>query len=108
MLLLGEFNADPAPPEAKQIKLIHSDALKFLENVIPGSFNGFTLSNILDGADDIYQRELFAAIKRAAAPGAVTVLRSFSDIMPDSKDNRAGEDRSMLWGSVVVKPSSEL
>jgi len=107
MLLLGEFNADPAPPEAKQIKLIHSDALNFLENVTPGSFNGFTLSNILDGADDIYRRELFAAVKRAAAPGAMTVLRSFSDIMTDSKYNVAGEDRSMLWGSVLVKLSSE-
>jgi S-adenosylmethionine:diacylglycerol 3-amino-3-carboxypropyl transferase len=108
MLLLGEFNTDLAPPEAQQIKLIHSDALYFLENVTPGSFNGFTLSNILDGADDIYQQELIAAVKRVAAPGAMMVLRSFSDIMPNSKDNRAGEDRSMLWGSVLVKPASEL
>jgi len=108
MLLLGEFNADPVPPEAEQIKLIHSDALDFLENTPAGSFNGFTLSNILDGADEIYQQKLIAAVKRAAAPGAMIVLRSFNNIMPDLNDNRAGEDRSMLWSSVLVKPASEL
>lgn len=107
-LLMGELSSDPVPPQAKHIQLIHSDALSFLEKEPPQSFNGFTLSNILDGADKVYEQRLFAAIKRAAAPGAMIVLRSFNDIMPDSIVNRAVDDRSMIWGTVLVRPAIDL
>jgi len=107
-LLLGELSPDPPPPEAKNIRLVHADAAGFLENEAPASFEGFTLSNILDGADDAYRQRLFAAIKRAAAPGATTVLRSFSDVDASSPANRAADDRAMLWGSVLVRPAAEL
>jgi hypothetical protein len=107
-LLLGDLNPEQVPPEAKNIKLVESDALHYLENVPPESFNGFSLSNILDGADTVYQQKLFAAVKKAAAPGAIMVLRSFNSILLDSKQNSAGEDRSMLWGSVLVIPASDL
>jgi S-adenosylmethionine:diacylglycerol 3-amino-3-carboxypropyl transferase len=107
-LLLGELSSEPPPPQAKDIRLVHADAAGFLENESPASFDGFTLSNILDGADDAYRQRLFAAIKRAAAPGAVTVLRSFGDADASSSANRAVDDRSMLWGSVLVRPASEL
>jgi S-adenosylmethionine:diacylglycerol 3-amino-3-carboxypropyl transferase len=107
-LLLGELSPDPPPPEAKDIRLVHADAAEFLEQEAPGSFDGFTLSNILDGVDDAYQQRLLAAVKRAAAPGAATVLRSFGDTNASSPANRAADDRAMLWGSVLVRPAAEL
>ena len=107
-LLLGELSPDLPPTEAKDIRLVHADAAGFLENEPPASFDGFTLSNILDGADEAYRQRLFAAIKRAAAPMATTVLRSFSDADASSPANRATDDRAMLWGSVLVRPAAEL
>jgi S-adenosylmethionine:diacylglycerol 3-amino-3-carboxypropyl transferase len=107
-LLIGELRSDPPPPQAKDIRLVHADAASFLENEAPGSFEGFTLSNILDGVDDAYRQRLIAAVKRAAAPGAVTVLRSFGEADATSPANRAADDRAMLWGSVLVRPVDEL
>jgi len=107
-LLLGEMLSEPTPPQARDIRLMHADAADFLENEPPGSFDGFTLSNILDGVDDVYRQRLFTAVKCAARPGAITVLRSFSDLDSSSPANRAADDRSILWGSVLVKPASEM
>jgi len=107
-LLLGELSSDPPPPEAQNIQLVHADAAAYLESEPPGSFDGFTLSNILDGADDAYRERLFAAVKRAASPDAMTVLRSFGDAAADSPANRAADDRSMLWGTVLVRRADEL
>lgn len=107
-LLLGELSFEPPPAQAKDICLVHADAAGFLENEPPASFDGFTLSNILDGADDAYRQKLFAAIKRAAAPGAITVLRSFGEADANSPANRVADDRAMLWGSVLVRPAAEL
>lgn len=107
-LLLGELTAAAPPPEAKDIQLVNADAADFLEQQPPGSFDGFTLSNILDGTDHAYRRRLFAAVRRAAAPDAVTVLRSFGDTDAGSHRNRAEDDRAMLWGSVLVRPVTEL
>jgi S-adenosylmethionine:diacylglycerol 3-amino-3-carboxypropyl transferase len=107
-LLLGELSSDPTPGEAKSIRLVHADAADFLENATPASFDGFTLSNIVDGVDEAYRKRLFAAVKRAAAPGAITVLRSFGEADAGSPANRAADDRAMLWGSVLVKPANDL
>jgi S-adenosylmethionine:diacylglycerol 3-amino-3-carboxypropyl transferase len=107
-LLIGELRSDPPTPQAKDIRLVHADAASFLDNEAPGSFEGFTLSNILDGVDDAYRQRLIAAVKRAAAPGAVTVLRSFGEADATSPANRAADDRAMLWGSVLVRPIDEL
>jgi S-adenosylmethionine:diacylglycerol 3-amino-3-carboxypropyl transferase len=99
-LLLGEL-PDSAPlPSAKHVELVHADAAEFLEGQRPGSFHGFTLSNILDGASEDYRFRLRAAVRRAAAPGAVAVLRSFGEPPSASPGNRAAEDRAMLWGIV--------
>lgn len=107
-LLLGELSSEPPPSEAKDIRTVLADAASFLENEPAGSFDAFTLSNILDGVGNAYRQRLFAAVKRAAAPGAVTVLRSFSNADASSLANRAAEDRCFLWGSVLVRPASEL
>lgn len=107
-LLLGELSSDSPPPEAKDIQLVHADAASYLESQPAQSFDGFTLSNILDGVDDAYRERLFAAVKRVAKPDAVTVLRSFGDADADSTANRAADDRSMLWGTVLVRRADEL
>ena len=107
-LLLGELRDEPAPPAAKGIRLVHADAAAYLEAAPEGSIDGFTLSNILDGAEDSYRARLLAAVKRAAAPDAVVVLRSFGEPPTVLLTNRAPEDRAMLWGVVDVKPAASL
>lgn len=107
-LLRGELSSEPPLSQAASIGLVHADAASFLESEPPRSFDGFTLSNILDGTDNAYRQRLFAAVKRAAAPGAVTVLRSFGEADAASPANRAADDRAMLWGSVLVQPAEAL
>lgn len=107
-LLLGEL-ADEAPPvAAKAIRLVRADAAAYLEGEPAGGFDGFTLSNILDGADASYEQRLIAAVKRAAAPDAVAVLRSFREAPVALPTNRAADDRAMLWGVVDVRPAAAL
>jgi S-adenosylmethionine:diacylglycerol 3-amino-3-carboxypropyl transferase len=105
-LLLGELSDEPPPAEAKGIRLVLADAAAFLDREPPGTFDGFALSNILDGASADYERRLISAIKRAAAADAVVVLRSFREAPIDLRTNRAAEDRAMLWGIVDVRPAA--
>jgi S-adenosylmethionine:diacylglycerol 3-amino-3-carboxypropyl transferase len=107
-LLLGELSEMPIPAEAKDIRLVHADAAGYLEREPRASFDGFALSNILDGADAAYKARLIAAVKNAAAPDAVVVLRSFANPPAALPTNRAAEDRAMLWGVVDVSPASAL
>ena len=107
LLLLGELEAAPAAP-GLPIELVCADAASWLEAQPPQSFDAFTLSNILDGADEAYGRRLYAAIARAARPGAVAVLRSFAEPPADAAANRAADDRAMLWGEVWVLPAAEM
>jgi len=106
-LLLGELSDEPPPIEAKRIRLVHADAAAYLDREPTGSFDGFSLSNILDGASAEYGRRLIAAVKRAAAPNAMVVLRSFRDAPVAIATNRAVEDRAMLWGVVDVRPAAD-
>lgn len=105
-LLLGDVPFESASPEGKKIRAIHADAADFLEREPAGSYDGFTLSNILDGASVAYRQRLFAAVKHAAAPGAVVVTRSFGEPASDSSVNHAVEDAAMIWGAVAVEPAT--
>jgi S-adenosylmethionine:diacylglycerol 3-amino-3-carboxypropyl transferase len=107
-LLLGDADTTARSHPAARIELVHSDAASYLEGCVPGSFAGFTLSNILDGAAPAYRERLFAAVRRASAPGAVAVLRSFGEPHGTSTTNHAEGDRSMLWGIVDVRPTAAL
>ncbi len=107
-LLVGELTNEAPPPAATAIRLVQSDAAEFLERSPPGSFDAFTLSNILDGAEDTYRERLFAAVSRAAASGAVVVLRGFGEPAGEFPSNRAKDDRSFLWGIVDTRPVADL
>lgn len=66
----------------------------------PQSFEGFTISNILDGATATYADQLYAAMARAASPGAGIVVRSFAE----PATPLAAQDRSLLWGRITAQP----
>jgi S-adenosylmethionine:diacylglycerol 3-amino-3-carboxypropyl transferase len=102
-ILLGELPGKLPSAANPAIRLVHAEAADFLEKQPAGSFDGFTLSNILDGASEAYGKRLFAAVRRAAAPGAVVVLRSFAEPRGMEPTNQAQQDRSILWGIVDVK-----
>jgi S-adenosylmethionine:diacylglycerol 3-amino-3-carboxypropyl transferase len=106
-LLLGETPAAPAF-DVGRIRLVAGDAAAFLEQCAPASFDAFTLSNILDGAPAGYRQRLFAAVRRAAAPGAQVVLRSFAEPTHRTPYDAALRDRSVLWGVVDVRPAETL
>ena len=98
-LLLGRpREATPAP-----LALETADAIDFLEACAPGSFDGFTLSNILDGADREYGPRLLEAVRRAAAPGAVVILRSLREPTDDEEARYAVLDRALIWGSIRIE-----
>jgi S-adenosylmethionine:diacylglycerol 3-amino-3-carboxypropyl transferase len=107
-LLLGEWADELPPADIGNVRLVHADAAEYLESAPSRSFDGFALSNILDGADDAYRRRVMAAVKRAATPEAVVVLRSFREPRTALSTNRAAEDRAMLWGIVDVRPAGAL
>ena len=101
-LLLGESKL--ANPRVNQnIQFVLADAASWLESCPEGSFEGFALSNILDGAAPSYRERLLRAVRRAAGDNAVAVLRSFAEPPAGFAGNRAESDRSLLWGIVDVR-----
>lgn len=106
-LLLGE-TPSPFAFDAGRIALVAGDAAEYLEQCAPASFDAFTLSNILDGAAPGFRQRLFAAVRRAAKPGATLVLRSFAEPAHLTPYDAAARDRSILWGVVDARPVSAL
>jgi len=107
-LLLGELSDTPPQRVSETIRFVCADAASLLESCAPGSFDGFALSNILDGATESYRQRLFAAVQRASTPDSVVVLRSFAEPRHESATNLATRDRSILWGIVDVRPVRDL
>jgi len=93
-------------PEASQavshIDFICADAVAFLDNGPSHRFDGFTLSNIIEAVPPTYSDRLLAAIRRAAAPGAIMIVRSLADARDDKGAEWAARDRSPLWGTVEI------
>ena len=87
---------------ANRNRLVCHDLIDFLNRGEPRTYDAFSLSNILDGCDAAYGSALVAAVRRAAAPGAMVVLRTFAETPSPGRDWRA-LDRSHLWGSVAVE-----
>lgn len=98
-LLLGERALEAGPADVA----VHcADAAAFLEAVPLASFDGLSLSNVLDGATPAYCARLAAAASRAAAPGAVIVVRTLAEPASPEEDAWAVRDRSFLWGAIRV------
>lgn len=104
-LLWGEMPAVEPPADTRRVDFVRADAADFLEAQAAGSFEGFSLSNILDGADAHYRTRLCAAVRRAASVGAVVIERSFGEPPAGIPTNRAADDRAALWGIVDVRPA---
>ena len=106
-LLLGETDDEPWP-KMPCVQFVLGDAAAYLESCAAGSFDAFSLSNILDGTDPSYRSRLSRAVRCAATKDAVVVLRSFGEPPPQLATNYAECDRAMLWGVVDVRSAHSL
>ena len=110
-LLLGEREHLPVDTAAAaSIRFINAEAAEFLEGCPPDSFDGFSISNILDGATTGYRKRLFRAIARAGSEKSRVVTRSFAapGIGASSASNFASADRCPIWGTVDIHYARDL
>ncbi len=106
-LLLGETNQRTQQHDTAHIQFVLSDAASYLESCAAGSFDAFSLSNILDGAEPSYGTRLSRAVRHASTDDAVVVLRSLWQPEFEAQTNRAADDRAMLWGTVDIRSTSQ-
>lgn len=110
-LLLGiDPPGDEAPPSHPVQGLVVElgEAASFLERQPAGSFDGFTLSNILDGPDRRYRTRLAVAVRHAGRPTAPVVLRTLREARNQDEAQSALRDRALLWGAIVVTTAEDL
>jgi Protein of unknown function (DUF3419) len=110
-LLLDEDppgGGEPRRAVVGRLAVEQADAVAFLEAQAPGSLDGFTLSNILDGPDEAYARRLAGAVRRAGRPDAPVVVRTFRDPRNDDEAGWARRDRGLIWGAIVVTTAGDL
>ena len=106
------FSGRPRHESGKKVGLpphfVAADAAAYLESCPAESFDAFTLSNIADGVTPQYAQRLFAAVRHAASPDAVAVLRSFRETADEKQAELAAQDRAMFWGSLYCGPAGRL
>ncbi len=90
-----------------RVELRAGDLAAVLEAARPRSYHGFAISNVLDGPDAAYRARLLAAVRRAAAPGAVLVLRTLAGAARPEEQELARDDRSLIWGGIAVLHAEE-
>lgn len=107
-LLLGEELPGHRLPQvdSSRVRWLDEPLLDHLERVDAAAYDAATLSNITDGAEERWVRDLRKAAVRAVAPGGPVIARSFATTMDDDAAKRARRDRAMLWGSIVVHRSA--
>ena len=106
-LLLGEAIEDPQVIPSR-VQFVSGDAAAILESSPSSCYDGFSLSNILDGATPAYRDCLVRAVRHAATRDAIVVLRSFSEPATQTESNRPERDRAMLWGVVDIRSARTL
>lgn len=105
LLFAGDAPDVPQPP-ADSLDVRHGDAVAYLESQPTTRFDGFTLSNILDGPDATFRARLAHAIRHAATSDALVVVRSLREPVDRESACWAVRDRSMIWGTVAVVEAS--
>lgn len=107
-LLLGEELPGHRLPQAdpSRVRWLDEPLLDHLERIDAATYDAATLSNVTDGAEERWVRDLRKAAVRAVAPGGPVIARSFATTMDDEAAKRARRDRAMLWGSIVVHRSA--
>lgn len=86
----------------ERIELVTGDVATHLEAVEPGRYDGFSLSNVLDGAPAGYRRRLVAALQSKAKPGAPVVLRTLGPPLSPADARAAQRDRALIWGGITI------
>lgn len=105
LLFTGEPPDVPTPP-AGALDVRQGDAAAHLGSQPSGRFDGFALSNILDGPDPAFRVRLAEAVRHAGTSDAVVVLRSLREPSGHEPGCWATRDRSMIWGTVAVVEAS--
>jgi len=107
LLFAGQPPVVPPPPSGS-LQVRHAEAIRFLATQPRGAFDGFTLSNLLDGPGPAFRSSLAEAVARAGAPAAPVVLRTLRAAVDADGVLWATRDRSMIWGAVIVTAAREL